>query len=422
MKTYKINILVLLTLLTVAFISCEDEGVKNDDNGNPSGPVVGKVTEIGVPLGEVETTIIGPSGGSFSTSDNRLRIDVPAGAFTSDQTLTVQPITNNNGPGKGLAYRLSPHSLTFSKPIKLTFSYTDEETSTTFAEALAIAYQDKYKVWQAIGISELDLINKTVSVYTTHFSDWSLFESFHIIPATSTVSLGETIELKVVGYFGEDLLVPLVAGEQAPITEPREASQYVKKWTLAGSGVLKSTGAKATYTAPNQVPTVNPVAVTAEVDLKHKGKYFLVRNLYIGQTGIYLKLDNNDFFHMEGEVRYIQDADLSMLTGGTILNGETRGIAIHWQGKISKQTFQWTSEFPLFNYNYQSRYMYLQYYYQEVSPGSLIITGYGDVGEYVTGTFYLEASGLLDSQVPAGGNPWPRKGKIEGFFKVRRSI
>lgn len=64
--------------------------------------------------------------------------------------------------------------------------------------------------------------------------------------------------------------------------------------------------------------------------------------------------------------------------------------------------------------------MYLHYYNQEISPGKLTITGYGEVDGYVTGTFYLEGAGLLDGQAPAGTNPWLRKGKIEGYFRVKR--
>jgi hypothetical protein len=424
MKNYTNAVMALLLIMATTFYSCEQiDDINKDIPENPadsSNTVGGKVTDIGTPVGVAESTVIGASGGSLSTADARLKIEVPEGAFTSDQTVVIQPITNNNEPGKGLAYRISPHDITFAKPVKITFNYTEEDIKTSFPEALSIAYQDKKQVWQGIGVSKLDTTNQSVSIYTTHFSDWSLFTSLDLFPPTSIANPGETIELELVGYFDEDLLVPIAAGQEAPIMGKRAVSKYAKEWTLAGSGILKPNGPKATYTAPSQIPAVNPVAVTLELDLKQKGKFFLVRNIFIGRAGIYLKLDNNEYFHMDGEVRYLAPANMTMLTGGTVVEGQTRGISIHWEGKISMQSFHWTTKLPLFNYNYEGRYMYLHYFEQEISPGKLTITGYGEAGGYVTGKFYLEAAGLLDGQAPAGQYPWLRKGKIEGYFMVKR--
>lgn len=426
MTIFKTSLFTLIVSVAIALCSCEQiEDIKKDQPDTPvdsSETIVGKVTEIGTPAGSAESKTIGVAGGSFSSSDNRIKVEVPEGAFTSDQTLSIQPITNTNGPGKGIAYRISPHDITFAKPVKITFNYTEEEISTSFPEALAIAYQDENQVWQAIGVSELDTVNRSVTILTDHFSDWSLFTSLDLVPPTSTVNPGETIELELVGYFEDDMLVPMVAGQKAPIMEKRDVSQYVKQWTLAGEGVLKANGVKATYSAPSTVPALNPVAVTLELDLKQKGKFFLVRNLFIGRPGVYIKFDNRDYLHLDGEARYLAEGDLTVLTGGTTSEGRNYGLSIIWGGKISMQTFHWTSKLPDFNFNWDARYMYKHHYNLDISPGKLIITGYGEVDGYVTGTFLLEAAGLLDTQAPPGTPPFIKQGKIEGYFRVKRKI
>jgi hypothetical protein len=227
----------LLLILASTFYACKEQ---DDIIKKPENPVVGKVTELGTPVGMAETAIIGPGGGSLTTSDKRVKIEVPSGAFASDQTVTIQPITNTNGPGKGLAYRITPHTITFAKAVKITFHYTEGELGSSIPEALGIAYQDEKRVWQAVGVSQLDTINRKVSVYTMHFSDWSLFTFLDLLPNAMTVNPGETIELQLVGYFGDDQLVPLAAGEEAPLVEKRDVAAYVKEWTLAGAGALKA--------------------------------------------------------------------------------------------------------------------------------------------------------------------------------------
>jgi hypothetical protein len=423
MKTPMNSFLALLLILTTAFSACKEQ---DDIIIQPEKPeetphnVAGKVTEIGTPVGVAETALIGPAGGSFTTSDKRVKIEVPSGAFSSDQTVAIQPITNTNGPGKGLAYRITPYNVTFAKAVKITFHYTEDELNSSFPEALGIAYQDKNRIWQAVGVSQLDATNRTVSVQTTHFSDWSLFTSLDLHPDAMMVNPGETIELQLFGYFGQEMLVPMVPGEEAPIADKTDLTGYVKGWTLAGAGVLRPNGAKATYTAPSVIPAVNPVAITLEVDLKQKSRYFLVRNLFIGRPGIFLKLNNGDYFHMDGEVRYLAPADMSVLGGGTVIGGQHRAISIHWLGKINRETFLWTLKNPVFNYNTDGRYIHQHFYKQEVSPGKLTITGYGEVNGYVSGTFYLEGAGLLDGQPAPGQDPWLGKSKIEGYFRVKR--
>jgi hypothetical protein len=421
--------LLLMIVALLSLFSCrpDDENIKIEDPkenpeapGGNQGPSVGKVTDIGSPVGTLETTTIGPAGGSFVTSDQRLKIEVPQGTFSSDQVITVQPITNENGPGIGLAYRITPHDVAFSKPVKLTFKYAEEDIITSAPEALGIAYQDENKIWKALGGSVLDTVSKAISVTTTHFSDWSVFLSFDLFPPTSVLNPGETVQLELMGYLLEDIGVSLKIGDEMVIVEPRDLTPFVKEWTLAGAGTLTPNGSKAVYTAPAITPKVNPVAISLELKLNQPGRFFLVRNILIGQEGIYLKLDNEEYFHMHGQVHYLAPADMSVLTGGTAVDGQNKGISIHWQGKLSINTFTWTEKMPLFNYNYDARYMYLHYFQKTVSPGKLEITGYGEVDGYVTGTFQLEASGLLDTQAKPGQDAWLRKGKIQGYFRVKR--
>jgi hypothetical protein len=66
----------------------------------------------------------------------------------------------------------------------------------TIPEALGIAYQDAKGIWQAQGGIVVDKVNETVKVTTTHFSDWSLFESFYLSSSRTVVPEMELLNWK----------------------------------------------------------------------------------------------------------------------------------------------------------------------------------------------------------------------------------
>lgn len=238
------------------------------------------VTAPGVPDGTGNSKTIGAAGGSISSVDGKIKVDIPAGALTTDQLITVQPITNKLDFGLGKAYRITPH-LTFTKPVTISFKYTDSEITHTLPELLSIAYQDSTGGWRAMTEPQVDKEQKRVSITTTHFSDWGFFPTIYIQPTDARVEPGKTLDLTVMGTVDpDDILVPLPGG--TPMTDPFEVpDETLGTWHYSGEGSLKGKGGKAVYTAPSKVPENNPEAVSVEVKMKRSGYLLLVSNITV---------------------------------------------------------------------------------------------------------------------------------------------
>lgn len=247
------------------------------------------VTPAGTALGTPAATMVPTTGARLTSADGRLTVDVPADALAAPQTLTLQPIGNEAPGGVGVAYRLGPEGTTFAKPVTLTFTYSDAELVGSTATGLGIGYQDAQGQWNAIKAATHDPTTKTISVVTTHFSDWSLLEGWQLRPATATVRGGESIDLTVYNCTN------LVAGtdELAELRykcRPEPDIYAVQEWAangvVGGSAAVGTLGhiaeTSATYTAPTTPPANNPVAVSATVLAKSTGtKTVLTSNILV---------------------------------------------------------------------------------------------------------------------------------------------
>lgn len=406
-------------LLVAGMASCKKEDSIVDTPQNPTP--VGEATAVGTPDSKpLVQQSIGTAGGAIESSDGRLKITVPAGALASDQTVSIQSISNHNPLAVGVAYRLQPHNITFSKPITIEFNYTDAEVKNTLPEALGIAYQDEAGIWQAQGGAALNKTNQTVKVTTTHFSDWSLFESFYMIASGTVVPVNGTVQLEV--FTTEDLLVPLTPGQQVPMGKKVSmAASHIKEWKLAGAGKLQANGPNATYKAPSTVPgSPNPVAVSVKLDLKQRGTFLLVRHIQVANDdgeievrvagGGWLKKTASAAVRMPDGTYAIADSD-----------GDTEGsyILINWEGGIGTHAYR----APLSNFgtyvhylrdggnNYTCRYVSGSNELVK-SGGGVTITSMGDEDGFIKGTFTMEPAGY--------GDDLRQTINIEGKFRVRK--
>lgn len=244
------------------------------------------VTDKGAPAGQAATATLGSSGGSVASPDAKLTLTVPSGALAAQAELSIQPLTNLAPGGKGAAFRLAPEGQTFANPVTLTFHYTDADLAGTAAEALGIAYQDEQGVWRSLKAVTLDAAAKTVSVSTTHFSDWSLVSGFQLRPAAGAVDLNQQLLLEVDFCQSQD-----VGDGLATLLAACEPTNFfpVTGWSVNGiAGGNQSVGSidevnqgMANYTAPASKPAGNPVAVSAETTVG-KQKILLTANLTIG--------------------------------------------------------------------------------------------------------------------------------------------
>lgn len=302
-----------LLACAMLIISCN-----NDENPEPQNlaPVI---TEIGSPTGQAASSLtIGPSGGTLHSADGLLSVVIPADALSSNTVITIQPITNHGPLGLGSAYRLQPEGVNFARPVELEFHYNDELLRGIPPEFLWVITQSGNGTWNAMLHGELDTFAKTVSVQTTHFSDWTLgkFIDLSISPSATVLLKNQSVQLKVTGFVrdkavqDDDELAPLIPipdGQEAltpltpiPPVESRLMDFRVKQWMLNGvtspvsnaNGSLSAGNFDATYTAPGSKPPVNPVAVSVQLESSNKegGKssYLLNASISVLDSDVYI--------------------------------------------------------------------------------------------------------------------------------------
>ncbi|WP_461078662.1 hypothetical protein [Spirosoma flavus] len=286
-----------------SFTSCKHPTDPIVPGGPDSTTVVipdhsGTVTEVGQPQGTATSKVIGPEGGSISAEGGKVQLVIPAGAVSKATDISIQPITNKNSTGLGVAYRFLPEGLQFSKPATLTFQYDEKKISSKQPENLRIAYQRNDGVWYQVTGSSVNMSKHEVTVPMEHFSDWTPYEESQLNftqigsntgSGAEYVPLGGTIELYAV-LNTEDPNYPKSAKEK-PLKAKRGLG---KNWQLIGEGKLNPELTGATYTAPTTVPKQNPVLVTADIEFEGKPfKVTLICQIYVGDGTFFNILINN---------------------------------------------------------------------------------------------------------------------------------
>lgn len=244
-------------------------------------------TATGAAIGSPASAIIGVGGGSLSAPDGKLTLTVPAGALAANTTISIQPISNNAHGKIGTAYRLTPDGQTFSQPVTLTFSYADSDLEGSAPEFLGAAFQTPAGFWKWLGTATVNTAAKTVSVSSTHFTDFSAVRGLQIRPPKKTVKPGATVALQIrLCYEAFDGgLADLTTGlgndceaDQGP-SNVLTVDQWSVNGRLGGGGVfgtVAGSGVSATYTAPANAPTPPTVAVSARVRVQGIGGLTLV--------------------------------------------------------------------------------------------------------------------------------------------------
>ena len=402
-----------LTLNALIF-SCDPPVDSNTPKpeGTP-GAVTGAVTPVGTAEGDVIAAPIGPGGGTVESADKRIQISIPAGALTANQTISVQPISNNCPAGSGQAFRLMPHGITFAKPVAITFQYTDEDINGSAPELLRIAYQNEKGTWQAPVVRGLNTIDRKVTINTDHFSDWGLFQQMFIDPENSFLSPGENVRLRVSEIPAsedteKELLIVPIPG--------RVDAKYVDKWTLAGEGTLKDQGNEANYFAPASIPATNPAAVTVFLNksVTIEGKIYkdirLVSNIYVAPEGLSVQIDGGAW------TTYPGSANINTTRNVVLGNLGKDYASVAWVGAPTG-TYHWTKSANVaFNLN-KWKLVYAHIYGKgaNISGGSVSIDNSHPT--WVAGTFTVQPAGWVDTgaQIVTIGTAG-----IKGVFRVKR--
>jgi hypothetical protein len=409
MKNF-IQILFLLLL----FSSCQtqDDPVKLPEDEDPR-PVAGAVTPVGAPTGSVVKASIGQAGGSVSSSDRRIHVTIPSNALTAEQTISIQAINNNCPGGTGMGFRLEPHGVKFAKPVRVTFNYDDADLSGSAASELKIAYQNEKGIWHVPKVVSLDTVSRSVTIETTHFSDWGLFRKTFINPVSTMLNPGEHVHLQVFQIAEAESPDPDELAVPLPELVP---AKYIRKWALNGKGTLKHEYATGDYYAPEeQATTAAAVTVllnkTAVIDGIEFKDLRLMCAIYVTPEGISIQIDRGEWQTFPGAANF---NGIRNLVAGK--NGD-QFIAIGWIGGPSG-TFRWTKD-PKVSFSVNHKGLVYSHLYDKaplVANGSLIVESVDDT--WVKGSFTVSPAGWINT------NTKPITtgiASINGVFRVKRA-
>lgn len=234
-----------------------------------TGPVA---TAVGVPNGTAVSASIGPVGGTLTSADGKLMLTVPANAVSGSTTFTIQPISNEAPGGASQAYRMLPDGQTFAAPVKLAFSYDDQDPRGADPDALGVAYQDTKRFWRSLKTVQLDQVGRKLTVSTSHFSDWtSHLTGLQLQPGQASVAVGKSIGLLLVNCKTFEVTDELQSLTLACV--PPFFTATASGWAVNGAPagvtalglVARTSDISATYTAPATKPSPNRVAVSTQV-------------------------------------------------------------------------------------------------------------------------------------------------------------
>ena len=150
---------------------------------------------------------IGPNGGTLASSDGKLSLSVPAGAFADDTVVQIAPDSNAPDESLGPVYQLSPEGTMFAQPVKLVWHLSDADLSTTNLDNLVVRTQTANGEWKAQPDVQRDEATHTISVATTHFSKWDLALTLRLVPTWAMTYVGDSIPINA--DVGETKLSPL---------------------------------------------------------------------------------------------------------------------------------------------------------------------------------------------------------------------
>lgn len=283
----------VFTLFVIATLAACGGGESSSGTTSPAASVAPTATPVGTANGAATSATIGTAGGSVSTTDGKMTLTVPAGALGTDTLIGIQPITNTAHGRLGAGYRLTPDGQSFAQPVVLRFSYTDQDLAGSDPAILGAAFQTAAGYWQWLGAPSLDSVAKTVSISTTHFTDFSMVQGYRLQPLTKTLKVNERVALQAVYCYPPPVasgdLTPLGLSCDTPAPQGGLAPLvFVNEWSVNGilggnatAGTVTGNNFSATYQVPATKPTPNTVAVSARVNLGTGAKVLVVSNITI---------------------------------------------------------------------------------------------------------------------------------------------
>lgn len=282
---YRILIAAALFLLS----ACSKSGKAGpDEPQQPQGPPLS--TPRGTPIGPIASATIGAQGGQLINADGSVKVIVPAGALTANQTFSIQSVENilRSSKTASRSFRLLPENIIFSKPVAVVMKYDPDDITTGLEDVMRVAYQTPQGQWKATNAA-LDKNAHTLTAYVRHFCDFTFYEQFELFASKNIALAGDKVQLRV-GVIAtpsdyeagsmDELLAPEQHLAGLDLTKNNYYEQVSKDYISKVLGWKNVTGigtltpqvngyglkANAEYTAPAQV--AQPKDVIVEVSLE----------------------------------------------------------------------------------------------------------------------------------------------------------
>jgi len=118
---------------------------------------------------------IGPAGGSVTSVDNRVTLEIPPGALTSLITFTIRPTATPATGAVGATYDIGPFGTTFAVPAHVVFKPTAADiTAGGTLASLRAATHDSGGAWTELVTPIANTMLGTVRGNTAHLSTFGL--------------------------------------------------------------------------------------------------------------------------------------------------------------------------------------------------------------------------------------------------------
>ena len=119
--------------------------------------------ETAAAIGTKMSKVIGPEGGELKSANGKVKLNFPAGAVSEKTEIGIEEIENTAALACGNAFKLTPESATFKKPVLLTLKYTPFDIDGAAPDALNIMTKSE-NMWFAYKNVEIDTITHTISL------------------------------------------------------------------------------------------------------------------------------------------------------------------------------------------------------------------------------------------------------------------
>lgn len=341
---------ILLTVsLALSMIACKKSEENTPEPPPPSSQQQLKLP-LGAPLGNAVIKEIGTAGGTIQSTDGIMKVSIPAGAVEQSVTFSIQEIKNTLG-SKGHSYRLRPEGVNFKKPVTLTYTYGSLDIGLTDPRYLFLACQDEQGYYHSAKNTKSNKTNHTLTVETTHFSDWTFYTMYEFeitggvaVNGKAELREDESIELSIKRLTTKTTNGPLDE-LLAPLYDPVASATWdllPKKGTLT----INNIDGKAIYRAPKTINAEQEVIVTAMLkDVVAKdNEGNAIRMMQLSQP---ITLKTGDYFTLSenGNEMYASEFSADFIPGFSIdINAKLptgANLSCHaWGGKPSSHPYK----------------------------------------------------------------------------------